>query len=119
MNEIDQEQKLQARVRRALDVELESLDPAITCRLQECRRRAVEQIERKPFSLLTVPRLIPVGGATLAVAALTVSLWYGMRPQPVPNKAADEIEVLTVQGNLEMYKELDFFQMLAQTHESR
>ena len=119
-HEYEDEQKLLGRVRSALDADLEQLDPAITGRLQDSRRQAVELANKKSFKLFTMPRLIPVGGfATLAVAAVAASFWFGMRPQSFPNKAAEEIEVLTVQGNLDMFKELDFFQMLAQTHETR
>ena len=120
MNEIEQEQELQEKVRSALDADLEHLDPAIAGKLQQSRRRAVDLAEKKSTGMFTLPRLIPVGGfATLAVAAVAASLWFGMRPQPFPSRTAEEIEVLTAQGSLDMYKELDFFQMLAQTHETR
>jgi len=116
----DHEQELFKKVRNTLDSGLAQLDSTITERLRQSRLQAVELAEQKPVRLLGMPRLVPVGGfATLAVAAVALSLWFTMRPQPLPNKVAEDIEVLTVQGNLEMYKELDFFQMLAQTHETR
>ena len=120
MNEHEQEQKLLAKVRSALDCGLDQLDPVITERLRKNRLQAVELVKKKPARLfLGMPRLIPVGGfTTLAIAAVAVSVWFGMRPQPIPNKVVADIEVLTVQGNLEMYNELDFFQMLAQTHDT-
>ncbi len=120
MNEHETEQDFLTRVRRELDAGLEPLDPSVSRRLQEIRRSALEQAEKKSFSLFSMPRLVPLGAfATLAVAAVAMSLWFSMRQQPIPNRAADEIEVLTVQGNLEMYKDLEFFQWLAQTHEHR
>jgi len=50
---------------------------------------------------------------------VAVSLWVYQRPQTVPTRMAEEMEVLTVPGNLDMYKDLEFFQWLAQTHETR
>jgi len=119
MNE--HEQELLAQVRNVLDSGLERLDPGITERLRKNRLLAMELIEKKPARrFFDMPRLIPVGGfATLAVAAVAVSLWFSMRPQPFSNNVVADIEVLTAQGNLEMYKDLDFFQMLAQTHGTR
>ena len=115
MNE--NEQDFIRQVHSGLDAGLEQLDPSVARRLQESRCSALEQAEKKLFSM---PRLVPAGAfATLAVAAVAVSIWFSMRPQTIPDRTADEIEVLTVQGNLEMYKDLEFFQWLAQTHEHR
>jgi hypothetical protein len=120
MNKHETEQDFLTRVLGELDAGLEQMDPSVARRLQAIRSTALEQAEKKPFSLFSMPRLVPVGTfATLAVAAVAMSLWFSMRQQPIPNRAADEIEVLTVQGNLEMYKDLEFFQWLAQTHEHR
>jgi hypothetical protein len=120
MNGNENERDFLTRVRGELDAGLEQLDPVVTKRLRESRRSALELAEPKPFRLFGMPRLVPVGAcATLAVAAVAVSLWMSMRPQAVPNRGADEIEVLTVQGNLDMYKDLEFFQWLARTNETR
>ena len=120
MIEHDSEQDFLKRVRSGLDAGQARLDPAITKRLQESRQRALDLAERKPFRLFSMPRLIPVSGfATLAVVAVAMSLWFSLRPQALPHKAAEEIEVLTMQGNLDMYKDLELFQWLAQAHETR
>jgi len=120
MNEHGNEKDFLRKMRSELDAGLEQLDPSIARRLQESRRRALDLAERRPFRLFNVPRLIPVSGfATLAVVAVAMSLWFSLRPQTIPHKAAEEIEVLTMQGNLDMYKDLEFFQWLAQAHETR
>jgi hypothetical protein len=119
MNELDKEQEFLKTVRSSLDGDLDRLGPAVTQRLRESRQQAVELAEKKPFSLFALPRLAPIGGfATLAVVAMSVSLWFSLRPAAVPNKA-EEIEVLMVQGNLDMYRDLEFFQWLAKTNEPR
>jgi hypothetical protein len=120
MNGNDSERDFLRRVRGELDAGLEQLDPAVMKRLRESRQSALEQAEPRPFRLFGMPRLVPVGAcATLAVAAVAVSLWFSMRPQALPNRVGDEIEVLTMQGNLDMYKDLEFFQWLARTNEAR
>jgi hypothetical protein len=115
-----QEQELLDKLRSRLDAGLEEIDPVIAKRLRESRQQAVDLAEKKPSHLFHIPRLLPAGGfAVLAVVALSASLWFSMRPQPFQNQTAEEIEVLTAPGNLEMYKDLEFFQWLAQTHEPR
>jgi hypothetical protein len=115
-----EEQELRDSVRSSLDAGLDTLDPAITGRLRESRRLAVDLSEKRSFSLFTLPRLLPASGyAALAVISVVVSLWVFQRHQVVPTKMAEEMEVLTVPGNLDMYKDLEFFQWLAQTHETR
>jgi hypothetical protein len=88
------EQDFIRRVRSGLDAGLEQLDPSITGRLQESRRSALEQAEKKPYSLFSMPRLVPVGAfATLAVAAVALSLWFSMRPQAIPDSAGQPGDV--------------------------
>jgi len=120
MNEHDNEEDVIRTVRNALDAGLDQLDPSIAQRLQAGRRRALDLADKKPFRLFGMPRLVPAGAfATLAITAVAVSLWFSLRPPTFPHKALDEIEILAVQGNLEMYRDLEFFQLLAQTHEAR
>jgi len=120
MNEHEHDQDLLNKVRSRLDADLENLDPSITGRLRESRRRAVDLADRKPFSLFNIPRLVPAGSfAMLAVVAVVASLWFSQHTASFSSNATEEIEVLTVQGNLEMYKDLEFFQWLEQTHETR
>jgi len=120
MNEHESEQDFINKVRKDLDDGLEQLDPSIVKRLQKSRLQALERTERKPRWLFSIPKLIPVGGfAALILVAVTLSLWVSIRPKPFPAKAAEEIEILAIPANLEMYKDLEFFQWLAQTHETR
>lgn len=118
MNE--HEQEFIKKVCNDLDTGLEQLDPSIAKRLRNSRRRAMDLAEKKPYNIFTIHRLIPVGGfAALAVVVVAASLWFSQRPQSYPSKAAEEIEVMTVPGSLDMYKDLEFYQWLAQTHETR
>jgi hypothetical protein len=120
MNEHEHDQELLNKVRGRLDADLDNLAPSITGRLRESRRLAIDLADSKPLSLFNMPRLVPAGGfATLAVVAVVVSLWFSQQTKSFSSNAAEEIEVLIVQGNLEMYKDLEFFQWLAQTHETR
>lgn len=114
------ERELLNRVRVTLDACLDTIDPAQLKRLREGRQQALQLAGKRPISWFSLPRLIPVGGiAALTVVALSVSLWFGMRPQPFSNSAAEEVDMLTVPDNLELYKDMDFYQWLAQTHAAR
>lgn len=114
------EQDFIKKVCNGLDAGLEQLDHSISKRLQESRQQALNLAEKEPFRFSSMPHLIPVGGlATLTIVAVAMSLWFSQRPPAFPHKAEEEIEVLTVQGNLDMYKDLEFFQVLAQAHETR
>lgn len=105
-------------VRKRLDNELDQLEPSVVRRLRESRMRALTT-EEKSIRLL-YPRLIPVGGCTvLTVVAIAASLWFSLRPAPFSGVTGEEIEVMGTQGNLEMFRELEFYQWLAQTDETR
>jgi len=107
-------------IKDELDAGLDRLDPAISARLGEGRRTALAQPAASSFfSGLFSLRLLPLTGiATAAILVVAVSLWYTMRPT-MPENRAEDIEVLTAQGNLDMYRDLDFYKWLANAHETR
>ena len=116
MNDNEREQAFIKKVNQELDAGLDTLDPSITARLREARRQAVGISEKRPWGAFRFPRLLPLGGVTaLAVLTLAVSLWLSTSSRTFPNRATDDLEVLTVQGNLDMYKDLEFYQWLAQS----
>jgi len=120
MNDTERERAFLDRLKTGLDAGLEELDPTVVARLRESRRMALAGAGQSGAGLCVLPRLLPVGAfATLAVVALTFSLWFSTRQQIPANGTTEEIEVLTVQGNLDMYRDLEFYQWLAQNRETR
>lgn len=119
MKEHDVNQRLLGRIKAGLDDGLDRLDPGIVRRLGESRRTAVNQPERLRLPGLGAIRLVPFTGAATAVALLAaLSLWYTGRPAGNDPKG-DEVELMASQGNLEMYKDLDFYSWLAKNDETR
>lgn len=119
MNDDQRDNLLPGDIKDRLDAGLDRLDPAIAARLRQSRRQAVSLAERRLFLGLRMPRLAPVAGFASAVAVVVaLSLWYGGRPR-LEAKGAEEIEVLTAQAPLEMYKDLELFRWLAESHETR
>ena len=118
MNHHEPEQEFLDKIKVRLDAGIEQMDPAISARLGECRRLALaEQVDRPP-GWFQLPRLVPLAGfATLAVAVVAGSLWFSLRAPPATNQVAEEIEILTIGGKLEMYENLEFYQWLAKTNE--
>ncbi len=119
MNNDKGNEVLVRQIKDELDAGLDRLDPAISARLGEGRRTALAQPATSLFPGLFSQRLLPLTGiATAAILVVAVSLWYAMRPT-MPENRAEDIEVLTAQGNLDMYRDLDFYKWLASAHETR
>lgn len=119
MTEHSDDELFASRIKDELDAGLERMDPALAARLGQSRRRALGQPERSFWPGLRPLRLLPITGfATAMVMVAAVSLWYGTRPGMTDTRA-EEIEMLATQGSLEMYRELDFYTWLAETHETR
>jgi hypothetical protein len=117
-NDNNGNENLFRQVKDELDAGLDRLDPSITNRLRESRRKAVAQPANSPFPGFHFMRLLPLTGVAMAIVlVMAVSLWYTMRPSMTENKTED-IEMLTAQGNLDMYRELDFYKWLAETNET-
>ena len=119
MKEHDIDQRLLGRIKTGLDDGLERLDPAISRRLGESRRGAVNQPGRFRLPGLGALRLVPFTGTATAIAIMTVfTLWYAGRPANIDPRG-DEVELVAAQGNLEMYKDLDFYSWLAKNDDTR
>lgn len=107
------------RVRNELNAGLERLDPAISARLAAFRHRAMTQCSGEAAPSFSFMRLASLTGVALVVVLVTVvSLWYGNYPS-MSEYRAEEIEMLASQGSLDMYRDLEFYTWLADTHEIR
>ena len=115
MRENDPDKVLLKQVTARLDEGVEHLDPIIQARLRENRQRAVALAGEKHSWFFAVPRWVTASGlATAAVITVALSFWWSApKPPTVTEKPVDEIEVMTAQGRLEMYQDLDFYRWLA------
>jgi hypothetical protein len=99
--------RLIAEVRRALDEGATHLDAATRARLAQARGRAQA---RRPARWHW---WLPAGGAVLA-SLLVAAVWLG-QPAPVPGNGLDSVtdfELLTANDDLELFEQMDFYQWL-------
>lgn len=102
---MNDEERLLAQVRTALDDGEARLDGATRARLAQARARALEP-RRAAWRWW-----LPAGGAVFA-SLLAAVIWLG---QPAPGNgfgAVADLDVLTSGDNLELYQELDFYRWL-------
>lgn len=119
MTERSREDTFAGQCKDALDQSLDQLDPVILERLRQNRHQAVHGREPSPrLSLWPFQQRYLAGASAAVVLVLGVSLWMTMRP-PTADSVNDEIELAAQQGTLEMYRDLDFYQWLAQRHAVR
>ena len=117
MIENDRDMKFDQCIRKELDQSLENLDPKVKKQLQAGRLRASNQPEQKWSDWFRMENFIPAKSfAAVAVVVMVISLWHTTRPQLIANKA-EELEVLTITASLDMYKDLEMLQWLAETDE--
>ncbi len=117
MTEINRDIKFEQQIRKELDQSLESLGLNVEKQLQAGRLRALNQPVQKWSDRLRLENWIPAKSfAVVAVVLMAVSLWYTTRPQLMASKA-EELEVLTITASLDMYKDLEMLQWLAETDE--
>jgi negative regulator of sigma E activity len=117
MRDYARDEALLARVKAGLDAGVEELAPAVQSRLRQSRQQAVALAERKRSWYLVVPRWVTAGGLTAVAVVVAASLWLSAPRQNLADKPAEELEVLTAQGHLDMYEELEFYRWLAEAHD--
>jgi hypothetical protein len=108
------EEEFLTEVRKTLDRGTESLDPETLRRLRSARFEALERAGAGRLSWFRLHRWITAGGlTTITVLALGISLWLGAPAQNPPVRQPDDLEILTSQDQLDLYKDLDFYRWLA------
>jgi hypothetical protein len=118
MRDYARDEALLVRIKAGLDAGVEQLAPAVQSRLRQSRQQAVALAEQKRPWYLVGPRWVTAGGlTTVAVVTVAASLWLSTPRQTLTDKPAEELEVLTTQGHLEMYEDLEFYRWLAETHD--
>ena len=105
------EEEFQAEVRKTLDLTTETLDQETLRRLRTARFEALELVGAGRASWFGLHRWLTAGGLT-TVLALGISLWVVAPRQNLPVRQADEVEILTSQDQLDLYKDLEFYRWL-------
>lgn len=114
MKENEMEKELLDKVRECLDKEAKNLDDRTVRALRSSRLEALDLLEKKR-DIIGIPRWITVGGiATAMVMVAAVSTFYISSQKSLPVKSADDFEMLNVNEQPEMYKDLEFYRWLAE-----
>jgi len=99
-------------IRETLDTGVDNLDEQTLLRLRRNRLNVLESAVKRR-RLFGMPRWITAGGfATVAVVAVTISIWFASSQQRLPVRHVEEVEILTTQEHLELYEDLDFYRWL-------
>lgn len=120
MNMDERERRFLEKIRSELDAGAENLDRETLRRLHGARVTALAEVERRRTGWLRIPRWVTAGGvATAAVVVVAVSIWLAEPRQTLPARQAEDLEILTAQEHLEMYKDLEFYRWLADADNGR
>ncbi len=102
-------------IRQKLDAGADQLDDHTLTRLKKARTIAIEAAEKKR-SFFNLPRLATARVlATIAVILTTAGLWFTCHIYVQTKMRSDDMEVATSMDHIQMYKDLDFYQWLAET----
>jgi hypothetical protein len=120
MNGDEREKLFLERIEKELDAGAENLGHDVLLRLKKARRTALEEAEKRAGRRFFVPKWVTAGGlATAMVMVMAVSFWYKSAPEGIPVRQAEDVEILTAQENLDIYKDLDFYRWLAAADNGR
>ncbi|MGD8592851.1 MAG: hypothetical protein PVF82_08470 [Gammaproteobacteria bacterium] len=113
------EDVLRKAAKSTLDNSTALLDDDVRQRLQQARRNAMHAATRYPSRFAMRPSWVAAG--SFAVLALVTSVvFYQYRPvsESSPMASIEDMPILTAPEELELYEELDFYQWLAEEHDS-
>ncbi|HOI14838.1 MAG TPA: hypothetical protein PK036_00710 [Geobacteraceae bacterium] len=101
------------RMRKLLDESAVRPDEQTRMRLRSIRLKALEVAEQGMPWYLRFPRWVTAGGlATAMVLVIAVSLWMGTGRNALPVTQVEDLDILTNNEQLELYKDLDFYRWL-------
>jgi len=122
--------RLEQRIRQALDERAEGLDAATLSRLRQARQQALDQGRRSPWwrrpwdwtggGETGMPGVTRWAGALAGITllALGLAIWQQRSDQAWP-EAGDDLEVLASSDDLMLYQQLDFYLWLEQEREAQ
>jgi hypothetical protein len=103
-------------VRTVLRESESQLDSATLLRLRSSRLKALEMAAASAPWYARFPRWVTAGGlATAAVCLATLSFWFTADQRDLPVAQVEDVEILTTQEQLDLYKDLDFYRWLEES----
>jgi hypothetical protein len=113
MNGEEYESDFAERMRKLLDASAALPDDQTRLRLRSIRLKALEAAEQEVPWYLRFPRWVTAGGlATATVLVMAMSLWIATGRNALPVSQVEDVDILTNNEQLELYKDLDFYRWL-------
>lgn len=115
MNGEEFDRPLVDKVRLLLDESVAQTDPGIRLRLRRARQAALDAAEEAVPWYVRIPRWVTAGGlATAVVLLVSVSIWMtsGRQNSSVPTAQVEDVEILTGKEQLDLYRDLEFYEWL-------
>ncbi len=110
MNTQDPEKLLLEKARDLLNLGGERLGPQTERRLAEIRGRAVDAAREKRLGFFSPGRWVMVGSfAAATMAAVALFFWLSPSPAPLPTGQMEDLEIITSQERMDLYRNLDFY----------
>lgn len=101
----DKEQQFVDKVRDGLDHSLDQLDAHALARLKAARLSALEGRNKPP---VWQNKMVLATGMSITLVA---AVWLMQKPSQ-PDLPMDDLQILTANEDLELYRELEFYQWL-------
>lgn len=101
------------RMKKLLDESGARPDEQTSIRLRSIRLRVLEVAEQQVPWYQRFPRWVMGGGlATAMMLIMVVSFWTATARNPLPVAQVEDLDILTTNEQLELYKDLDFYRWL-------
>ena len=114
MKQMQSESEFVEKVRQELDRSVTNLDPGITARLGQSRRKALRRDGETRWSWLKPHRLLPAAAVAAAMILVAVLLDLGKPPSSHLISGIEDVEILASGDNPDFFQELDFYHWLAE-----
>lgn len=106
--------------RKLLDQSVEQLPPEVVSALQKGRIKALELAESKEKRFWAIPGWVTAGGfASIAILVVAISLWISPFDNKLPVAQDDDLDIVAIDGQLDLYEDLDFFVWLSEKENAR
>lgn len=108
------------KVRTLLDQSVDQLPRDVLSSLKKRRARAVELAEKREARFWGFPEWLTTGRvASIAILVVAVSLWISPVGNQLTGVPGDDLEVVAINEQLELYEDLEFFMWLSEKENAR
>jgi len=108
------------KVRTLLDQSVERLPQGVLSSLKQGRIRAVELADKREARFWGFPEWVTTGRvASIAILIVAVSLWISPVGNQLTGVPGDDLDVVAINEQLDLYEDLEFFMWLSENENAR